>query len=85
MQDTVAHADRVEDIQEEREGRSPKQGVLNELPNGGEEELPKDSMMSHLIDSLDEGKDIGHYGRLMFAMPNMVPPAAYFPGLANSS
>ena len=35
---------------------------------GGEAELRKDSMMAHLLDSLDEGKDIGHYGRLVFAM-----------------
>ena len=35
---------------------------------GGEEELRKDSMMAHLLDSLDAGKDIGHYGRLVFAM-----------------
>jgi hypothetical protein len=33
-----------------------------------EEELRKDSMMVHLLDSLAEGKDIGHYGRLVFAM-----------------
>ena len=31
-------------------------------------ELRKDSMMAHLLDSLEEGKDIGHYGRLVFAM-----------------
>jgi hypothetical protein len=36
--------------------------------NNGEEELRKDSMMSHLLDSLNDGKDIGHYGRLVFAM-----------------
>ena len=35
---------------------------------GGEEELRNDSMMAHLLDSLDAGKDIGHYGRLVFAM-----------------
>ncbi len=35
---------------------------------GGEEELRKDSMMAHLLDSLGAGKDIGHYGRLVFAM-----------------
>jgi hypothetical protein len=35
---------------------------------GGIEELRKDSMMAHLLDSLDAGKDIGHYGRLVFAM-----------------
>ena len=35
---------------------------------GGTAELRKDSMMAHLLDSLDAGKDIGHYGRLVFAM-----------------
>lgn len=35
---------------------------------GGIEELRKDSMMAHLLDSLEAGKDIGHYGRLVFAM-----------------
>ncbi len=35
---------------------------------GGEAELRKDSMMAHLLDSLKAGKDIGHYGRLVFAM-----------------
>jgi hypothetical protein len=35
---------------------------------GGVEELRKDSMMAHLLDSLEAGKDIGHYGRLVFAM-----------------
>lgn len=34
----------------------------------GISELRKNSMMCHLIESLDEGKDIGHYGRLVFAM-----------------
>ncbi|KAM3093429.1 hypothetical protein ACKFKF_29380 [Phormidesmis sp. 146-12] len=32
------------------------------------EELRKSEMMSHLMDALDEGQDIGHYGRLVFAM-----------------
>ena len=32
------------------------------------EELRKSDMMAHLLDSLDAGKDIGHYGRLVFAM-----------------
>ncbi len=32
------------------------------------EELQKNGMMAHLIASLEEGKDIGHYGRLTFAM-----------------
>ena len=39
-----------------------------ESPSDGEAELRKDSMMGHLLDSLNEGKDIGHYGRLVFAM-----------------
>ena len=38
------------------------------VPEGGEAELRKDSMMAHLLDSLEAGKDIGHYGRLVFAM-----------------
>ena len=32
------------------------------------EALRKSDMMSHLLGSLDQGKDIGHYGRLVFAM-----------------
>ena len=32
------------------------------------DELRKSEMMAHLLDALDEGKDIGHYGRLVFAM-----------------
>ena len=31
-------------------------------------ELRKNEMMSHLLESLEQGKDIGHYGRLVFAM-----------------
>jgi hypothetical protein len=34
----------------------------------GMEALREDSMMAHLLDSLAAGKDIGHYGRLTFAM-----------------
>jgi hypothetical protein len=34
----------------------------------GIDALRNDSMMAHLLDSLDEKKDIGHYGRLVFAM-----------------
>jgi hypothetical protein len=37
-------------------------------PGDGEAELRKDSMMGHLLDSLGAGEDIGHYGRLVFAM-----------------
>ena len=31
-------------------------------------DLRKNDMMAHLVDSLEAGKDIGHYGRLVFAM-----------------
>lgn len=32
------------------------------------EDLRKNDMMTHLLDALDSGQDIGHYGRLVFAM-----------------
>jgi hypothetical protein len=33
-----------------------------------EGELRKSAMMAHLMDALESGTDIGHYGRLVFAM-----------------
>jgi len=32
------------------------------------EDLRQSPMMAHMLDSLDNGEDIGHYGRLVFAM-----------------
>jgi hypothetical protein len=32
------------------------------------EDLRKNGMMAHLLDALAAGQDIGHYGRLVFAM-----------------
>ena len=32
------------------------------------EELRNEPMMAHLLDALEAGLDIGHYGRLVFAM-----------------
>ena len=32
------------------------------------EDLHQSPMMNHLLDALDRGEDIGHYGRLTFAM-----------------
>ena len=32
------------------------------------EDLRHSPMMAHLLDALDNGEDIGHYGRLVFAM-----------------
>jgi hypothetical protein len=34
----------------------------------GVEELRKNGMMAHLLDALNDGQNIGHYGRLVFAM-----------------
>src|SRR5215207_9420711 len=31
-------------------------------------DLRQSPMMSHILDALDNGEDIGHYGRLVFAM-----------------
>ncbi len=44
------------------------EGKQTEVAGDGEQELRKDSMMAHLLDSLEAGQDIGHYGRLVFAM-----------------
>ncbi len=43
-------------------------GRSGDVPDRGEEALRHEPMMAHLLDSLDKGKDIGHYGRLVFAM-----------------
>ncbi len=32
------------------------------------EDLRQSPMMGHMLDALDKGEDIGHYGRLVFAM-----------------
>ena len=32
------------------------------------EDLRQSPMMSHILDALEDGKDVGHYGRLVFAM-----------------
>jgi hypothetical protein len=33
-----------------------------------EDELRKSKMMAHLLDALEDGTDVGHYGQLVFAM-----------------
>ena len=40
-----------------------------------QEQLRQSPMMAHLLDALDEGTDIGHYGKLTFAM---VGPATFW-------
>lgn len=52
--------------------RTPIAFVLSERPFGYtgtmKTELRNDPMMARLMDSLDAGVDIGHYGRLVFSM-----------------
>lgn len=57
-----------EDASSTKQPPSPSSAAGEPGVGGGEEELRKDSMMAHLLDSLNDGKDIGHYGRLVFAM-----------------
>ncbi len=47
---------------------APAGHAAGEPQTTGIQALREDSMMAHLLDSLDTGKDIGHYGRLVFAM-----------------
>lgn len=48
--------------------RSAPPNKDTESLSGGVEELRREHMMAHLLDALESGKDIGHYGRLVFAM-----------------
>jgi hypothetical protein len=50
------------------EGGAEEAGAARKPGLRGMEALREDAMMAHLLDSLGEGKDIGHYGRLTFAM-----------------
>jgi hypothetical protein len=36
--------------------------------DGRSADLRDSPMMAHLLDALEDGKDVGHYGRLVFAM-----------------
>lgn len=60
--------DEGDDASSTKQPPSPSSAAGEPGVGGGEEELRKDSMMAHLLDSLEAGKDIGHYGRLVFAM-----------------
>ena len=48
--------------------QSPEGHPVGEPQTHGVAALREDSMMAHLLDSLDRGEDIGHYGRLVFSM-----------------
>src|SRR5688572_23611976 len=48
-------------------------GMKTQQPFGNDtatsvETLRQNDMMAHLLDALERGQDIGHYGRLVFAM-----------------
>ena len=45
-----------------------KGSARNEPEKQGIDALRKNAAMNHLIEALEGGKDIGHYGRLTFAM-----------------
>ena len=48
--------------------QEPEGHAVGEPETTGIEALREDRMMAHLLDSLERGEDIGHYGRLTFAM-----------------
>ena len=48
--------------------QSPEGHAVGEPETRGIAALREDSMMAHLLDALEQGQDIGHYGRLTFAM-----------------
>ena len=66
LRSATERAERAEAELRRMQGRKePKPEAAH---SDGEEELRRDSMMAHLLDSLAAGLDIGHYGRLVFAM-----------------
>ncbi len=48
--------------------RKRKTDGSNQAPDGRSTELRNSPMMAHLLDALEKGVDIGHYGRLAFVM-----------------
>lgn len=58
----------LEQVKAEREPQATTRANTQASHSGGEEDLRKDTMMAHLLDSLQAGQNIGHYGRLVFAM-----------------
>jgi hypothetical protein len=67
LRDATERAERAEQEVARLKGHTENRDEI-QAADGGEAELRKDSMMAHLLDSLEAGKDIGHYGRLVFAM-----------------
>src|SRR5947207_8700391 len=50
------------------QSQSTKNTTTNVSDDGRSENLRDSPMMAHLLDALEAGTDIGHYGRLTFAM-----------------
>jgi len=50
------------------EQEHPRQSDPETQASDGVAELRKSPMMAHLMNALEQGTDIGHYGRLVFAM-----------------
>ncbi len=48
--------------------QQPHYNMPNTAADGRSENLRDSPMMAHLLDALEAGTDIGHYGRLTFAM-----------------
>jgi hypothetical protein len=67
LREATERAERAEQEVARLKGHTESRDDVREA-EGGEAELRKDSMMAHLLDSLEAEKDIGHYGRLVFAM-----------------
>ncbi len=77
QQAPVPHADTLGEHLAEPGSMDPAKQPATPAPGGhaagnpaerGVEALREDAMMAHLLDALDAGTDIGHYGRLVFAM-----------------
>lgn len=61
----------VAELKSEREETVSEKRNASESPvaaGDAVDQLRREPMMAHLMDALDAGTDIGHYGRLVFAM-----------------
>jgi len=56
------------DVEKQPATPAPEGHAAGKPAERGVDALREDSMMAHLLDALDAGTDIGHYGRLVFAM-----------------
>ena len=54
--------------QKNNNSNSKTKGTQSQNSNGRSRDLRDSPMMAHLLDALEDGTDIGHYGRLTFAM-----------------